>query len=76
VSEAVDLIGQYENAGVQLLINSDYRNDMETHELMAAERWFAGKVVEIGRRHGISTPVNGFIYAALKPYVNGAPNEP
>jgi 2-dehydropantoate 2-reductase len=35
--------------------------------------WFAGKVVELGRRHGISTPVNGFIYAALKPYVNGAP---
>jgi len=37
VSEAVDLIGQYQNAGVQLLINSDYRNDMETHELMVAE---------------------------------------
>ena len=37
VSEAVDLIGQYQNAGVQLLINSDYRNDMETHELMAEE---------------------------------------
>jgi 2-dehydropantoate 2-reductase len=36
--------------------------------------WFAGKVVELGRRHGIPTPVNGFIYAALKPYVNGAPN--
>jgi 2-dehydropantoate 2-reductase len=35
--------------------------------------WFAGKVVELGRRHGIQTPVNGFIYAALKPYVNGAP---
>ena len=35
--------------------------------------WFAGKVVELGRRHGIETPVNGFIYAALKPYVNGAP---
>ena len=34
--------------------------------------WFAGKVVELGRRHGIPTPVNGFIYAALKPYVNGA----
>jgi 2-dehydropantoate 2-reductase len=29
--------------------------------------WFAGKVVELGRRHGIPTPVNGFIYAALKP---------
>ena len=31
---AVDLIGQYRDAGVQLLINSDYRNDLETHELM------------------------------------------
>ncbi len=37
VSEAVDLIGQYREAGVQLLINSDYRNDRETHELMASE---------------------------------------
>ena len=37
VSEAVDLIGEYQDAGVELLINSDYRNDMETHELMAAE---------------------------------------
>jgi 2-dehydropantoate 2-reductase len=35
--------------------------------------WFAGKVAELGRRHGIPTSVNGFIYAALKPYVNGAP---
>ncbi|MFL5268714.1 MAG: TIGR03560 family F420-dependent LLM class oxidoreductase [Stellaceae bacterium] len=37
VTEAIDLIGQYRDAGVQLLINSDYRDDMETHELMAAE---------------------------------------
>ena len=37
VSEAVDLVGQYRDAGVQLLINSDYRNDMETQVLMAAE---------------------------------------
>lgn len=35
--------------------------------------WFAGKVVELGRKHRIATPVNGFIYAALKPYVNGPP---
>ena len=35
--------------------------------------WLAGKVVELGRRHGIPTPANGFIYAALKPYINGAP---
>jgi F420-dependent oxidoreductase-like protein len=37
VSEAIDLIGQYRDAGVDLLINSDYRNDRETHELTAAE---------------------------------------
>ena len=35
--------------------------------------WFAGKVVELGRRHAIPTPANGFIYAALKPYINGVP---
>jgi F420-dependent oxidoreductase-like protein len=36
-SEAIDLIGQYQDAGVQLLINSDYRNDIETHELFASD---------------------------------------
>jgi len=35
--------------------------------------WFAGKVVELGCRHSIPTPVNGFIYTALKPYINGPP---
>ncbi len=35
--------------------------------------WFAGKVVELGRRHGIATPVNDFVYAALKLHANGAP---
>ncbi len=34
--------------------------------------WFAGKVVELGRRHAIPTPANGFIYTALKPHANGA----
>lgn len=35
--------------------------------------WLAGKIVELGRRHGIATPVNATIFAALKPYANGAP---
>jgi 2-dehydropantoate 2-reductase len=35
--------------------------------------WFAGKVVELGRSYGIPTPANTFIYAALKPYVDGPP---
>jgi F420-dependent oxidoreductase-like protein len=37
VSEAIDLIGQYQGAGVELLINSDYRNDVETRELFASD---------------------------------------
>jgi alkanesulfonate monooxygenase SsuD/methylene tetrahydromethanopterin reductase-like flavin-dependent oxidoreductase (luciferase family) len=37
VSEAIDLIGQYRDAGVQLLINSDYRNAAETSELLASD---------------------------------------
>jgi 2-dehydropantoate 2-reductase len=47
------------------------------NDLLAGNRlelpWFAGKVVELGRLHGIPTPVNGLIYAALKLYVNGPP---
>jgi 2-dehydropantoate 2-reductase len=35
--------------------------------------WLAGKVVALGREHGIPTPANAAIFAALKPYVNGAP---
>ncbi len=37
VSEVTDLVGRYQDAGVQLLISSAYRNDMETCELLAAE---------------------------------------
>ena len=37
VSEAIDLVGQYRDAGVQLLINSGYRNDTDTVELFASE---------------------------------------
>ena len=35
--------------------------------------WLAGKVVALGREHGIPTPANAAIFAALKPYANGAP---
>ena len=35
--------------------------------------WFAGKVVELGRKHAVPTPVNSFVYAALKLYANGPP---
>jgi F420-dependent oxidoreductase-like protein len=37
VSDAVDLIGQYQDAGVELLIHSDRWNDAETRELFASD---------------------------------------
>jgi F420-dependent oxidoreductase-like protein len=37
VSQVTDLIGQYQDAGVQLLISSAYKNDAETLGLLAAE---------------------------------------
>ena len=47
------------------------------NDLMRGNRlelpWFSGKVAELGRRHGIPTPANAFIYTALKLYADGAP---
>jgi len=37
VSEAIDLIGQYENAGIDLMINADRFDDAETRELFASD---------------------------------------
>jgi F420-dependent oxidoreductase-like protein len=37
VSEAIDLIGQYQDAGVDLLISADRPNDVETRELFASD---------------------------------------
>jgi F420-dependent oxidoreductase-like protein len=37
VSEAIDLIGRYQDAGVDLLINADRPNDSETRELFASD---------------------------------------
>jgi hypothetical protein len=37
VSRAVDLIGQYRDAGIELLIYADRPNDVESRELFASE---------------------------------------
>jgi alkanesulfonate monooxygenase SsuD/methylene tetrahydromethanopterin reductase-like flavin-dependent oxidoreductase (luciferase family) len=37
VAQITDLVGRYKDAGVQLLISSAYKNDAETHELLAAD---------------------------------------
>ncbi|HBK06018.1 MAG TPA: LLM class F420-dependent oxidoreductase [Acetobacteraceae bacterium] len=37
VSGVADLVGRYRDAGVQLLISSAFKNDAETHELLASD---------------------------------------
>jgi 2-dehydropantoate 2-reductase len=55
----------------------DYHMTSMGNDLLRGNRlelpWFAGKVVDLGRRHGVDTPANAFIFTALKPYANGAP---
>jgi 2-dehydropantoate 2-reductase len=46
------------------------------HDLVRGNRlelpWLAGKVVALGRELGVATPVNTTVFAALKPYADGA----
>ena len=46
-------------------------------DLIAGNRlelpWLGGRVRELGREHGIPTPANDFIWAALKPFMMGKP---
>ena len=37
LSQVTDLVGQFQKSGVQLLISSAFKNDIETHELLAAD---------------------------------------
>ena len=50
------------------------------HDLAASRRLeveaLNGTVVRFGQDHGIPTPLNFAIFAALKPYADGAPAVP
>lgn len=35
--------------------------------------WLSGKVVELGKKHGVPTPTHALMYGMLKPYVMGKP---
>ena len=45
------------------------------HDLIRGNRielpWLSGKVVALGRAHGVPTPVHEVLYAVLKPFING-----
>jgi 2-dehydropantoate 2-reductase len=78
-AEGVALPGDAVGRGIAAMrtMPDDHMSSMG-NDLLRGNRlelpWLAGKVVELGRRHAIATPANRFIYAALKPYANGAPN--
>ena len=46
-------------------------------DLVAGNRleypWLGGRVRELGKEHGVPTPANDFISAALKPFLSGKP---
>jgi 2-dehydropantoate 2-reductase len=55
----------------------DYHMTSMGNDLLRGNRlelpWLIGKVVELGRKHGVATPANAFIFTALKLYANGSP---
>jgi 2-dehydropantoate 2-reductase len=66
-----------EQARAMMRAMPDYHMTSMGNDLVRGSRlelpWFAGKVAELGRKHGIATPANAFIYTALKLYAQGAP---
>ena len=44
-----------------------------THGRPLELEWLSGTVVRQGRAAGVPTPVNDFLYAALKLHIDGAP---
>jgi 2-dehydropantoate 2-reductase len=45
-------------------------NDLEAGNRLELD-WLAGKVVALGRKHGVATPTHETVYAVLKPYRMG-----
>lgn len=69
--------GSVDQARAAMRSMPDYHMTSMGNDLIRGNRielpWFAGKVVELGRRHAIPTPANAFIYTALKLYADGPP---
>jgi 2-dehydropantoate 2-reductase len=58
--------------GLPAEMRSSMLNDLIAGNRLEAP-WLAGAVVRMARESGIAAPVNATIYAALKPYCDGAP---
>jgi len=77
-AEGVNLPAEIaETVLAQIRSMPDHHMTSMANDLLRGNRlelpWFAGKVAKLGRKHGIPTPANSFISAALKLYANGPP---
>jgi 2-dehydropantoate 2-reductase len=77
IAEGVPLSSAHtEKARNQIRAMPPYHMTSMGNDLLRGNRlelpWIAGKVVELGHRHAIPTPANGFIYTALKLHADGA----
>jgi len=77
-AEGVNLAADAADKAIALIRSMpDHHMTSMGNDLLRGNRlelpWFAGKVVELGRKHGVPIPVNSFVYAALKLYANGPP---
>ena len=60
------------NASIEPEARSSLYHDLAAGRRLELEA-LNGTVVRLGREHGVPTPFNFAVYAALKPYVDGAP---
>ena len=56
-------------------MKSAMANDLDRGNRLELD-WLTGAVVALGRKLGVATPANNAIYALLKPYRMGRPNNP
>ncbi len=72
-----DFVGELREMNVDLAptVRASMYYDLETGRRLELED-LAGTIVRVGRKHGVPTPLNFAMYAALKPYINGGPSAP
>jgi 2-dehydropantoate 2-reductase len=62
-------------AGINPMLRPSMYYDLQAGKPLELEAMI-GVIVHLGEKHGVSTPLTFAMYAALKPYFNGAPDIP
>ncbi len=72
-----DFVGELREMNVDLAptVRASMYYDLEAGRRLELEE-LAGTIVRRGEKHGVPTPLNFAMYAALKPYINGGHNAP